>query len=303
MIGYFPLGIAFGILMSKAGYNFIWSAFTSLFVYAGSLQMLMVSFFSEGTPISLIAVTALLLNSRHIFYGLSFVEKFRGYGFSKYFLIYGMSDESYSLLCSYTPEKEINEKYVHIFSTALIWIYWITFSILGGIIGQLITFNTDGIDFALTALFTVILVERIKASDSKLSAVISLISSVLCLAIFGRDSFLLPSLILTVAMLVAVKNNAICALCTFSERLLPFLVFRKGKLPNIIVYIGKYLPTAVILTLVVYCLREIRFDTASAFIPQLLSVAVTALLHLWKKNTLLSVAGGTACCMILIRWL
>lgn len=108
---------------------------------------------------------------------------------------------------------------------------------------------------------------------------------------------------MTVSTEQSILIIAICALCTFSERLLPFLVFRKGKLPDIIVYIGKYLPTAVILTLVVYCLREIRFDTASAFIPQLLSVAVTAFLHLWKKNTLLSVAGGTACCMILMRWL
>lgn len=163
MIGYFPLGIAFGILMAQAGYSFLWSGATSLFVYAGSLQMLMVSFFTEGTPFAAIAVTALLLNSRHIFYGLSFAEKFRGYGAAKLFLIWGLSDESYSLLCSYREEEGVSERSVHLFSTALIWGYWVIFSMIGGMIGELLPFSTEGIDFALTALFTVILIDRLQA--------------------------------------------------------------------------------------------------------------------------------------------
>lgn len=105
MIGYFPLGIAFGILMSKAGYNFIWSAFTSLFVYAGSLQMLMVSFFSEGTPISLIAVTALLLNSRHIFYGLSFVENSADTVFKIFSHIWNVGRKLFSSMLIYSGKR------------------------------------------------------------------------------------------------------------------------------------------------------------------------------------------------------
>lgn len=207
LIGYFPVGMAFGILMSKVGYNFAWSFFSSIFVYAGSLQMMMVSFLSEGLPLVTVAITALLLNSRHIFYGLSFVEKFRAFGVWKYFLIYGMSDESYSLLCSYRETKGVDEKWVHIFSTALIFTYWAVFSALGGLVGQLLTFDTTGIDFALTALFVVILVEQLKGASSRSPAVVAAVSAVLCLLILGPDKFLLPSLLLTVAALIALRTS------------------------------------------------------------------------------------------------
>lgn len=207
MVGYFPVGIAYGILMAKLGYNFLWSALSSLFVYAGSLQMLMVSFLMDNVPILTVAVTALLLNSRHLFYGISFVEKFKSYGFWKVFLIYGMSDENYSLLCAYKEQEGVEEKWVHIFSAGLIWFYWVLFSGLGGLIGQLITFNTAGIDFALTALFVVILIEQIKAAASKWPVGMGIGSSVLWLLILGPDRFLLPSLLTTVAALLCFKKQ------------------------------------------------------------------------------------------------
>lgn len=207
LIGFFPVGTVYGLMMSAAGYNFLWSAAVSLFVYAGSLQMLMISFFQSDMSILTIAVTALLLNSRHIFYGLSFIEKFRSYGGWKWFLIYGMPDESYSLLCSYVPREGVEEKWVHIFSTGLIWLYWIAFSVLGGLVGQLITFDTTGIDFALTALFIVILLDQIKSTGMKLPALIGGVSSMLCIIILGRDNFLLPSLAVTVLVLLLLRNK------------------------------------------------------------------------------------------------
>lgn len=207
MVGYFPVGIAYGVLMANLGYNFIWSALSSLFVYAGSLQMLMVSFLMNNVPIFTIVITALLLNSRHIFYGISFVDKFKEYGFWKAFLIYGMSDENYSLLCSYKEKDGVDEKWVHIFSAALIWSYWVLFSGLGGLIGELITFNTTGIDFALTALFVVILIEQLKGASSKLPVAIGVLSSVLWLLAVGPDRFLLPSLLSTVAVLICFKKS------------------------------------------------------------------------------------------------
>lgn len=207
LIGFFPVGTVYGLMMSAAGYNFLWSAAASLFVYAGSLQMLMISFFRSDMSILTIAVTALLLNSRHMFYGLSFIEKFRSYGGWKWFLIYGMPDESYSLLCSYVPREGVEEKWVHIFSTGLIWLYWIAFSVLGGLVGQLITFDTTGIDFALTALFIVILLDQIKSTGMKLPALIGGVSSVLCIIILGRDNFLLPSLAVTVLVLLILRNK------------------------------------------------------------------------------------------------
>ena len=207
LIGFFPVGTVYGLMMSATGYNFLWSAAASLFVYAGSLQMLMISFFQSDMSILTIAVTALLLNSRHMFYGLSFIEKFRSYGGWKWFLIYGMPDESYSLLCSYVPREGVEEKWVHIFSTGLIWLYWIAFSVLGGLVGQLITFDTTGIDFALTALFIVILLDQIKSTGMKLPALIGGVSSVLCIIILGRDNFLLPSLAVTVLVLLLLRNK------------------------------------------------------------------------------------------------
>ena len=205
MVGFFPVGIAYGILMANAGYNFVWSGLTSLFVFAGSLQMLMISFFQSDMSLLTITVTALLLNSRHIFYGLSFIEKFNSYGKWKWFLIYGLPDESYSLLCSYRPTEGVEEKWVHIFSTAFIWLYWIVFSMLGGILGSVLPFNMAGIDFALTALFIVILIEQMKGAASILPAVTSAAASVLMLVFLGPDSFLLPALVLTVAVLIALR--------------------------------------------------------------------------------------------------
>lgn len=207
LVGFFPLGTAYGILMAKAGYNALWTGLTSLFVYAGSLQMLMIGFFTASTPIMTVIVTSLLLNSRHIFYGLSFLDKFNSYGPWKYFLIYGLPDESYSLLCSYVPQEGVEEKWVHVFDTALIWLYWIAFSVLGCIAGSLIPFDLTGIDFAMTALFIVILVDQLKGASSRLPAAVSLISAALCLLLFGPGNFLLPSLLVTLAALAALRGR------------------------------------------------------------------------------------------------
>ena len=207
LCSYLFLGMAYGILMQEAGFGWAASLLTSAVVYTGAFQFVLITFLSSGASILTIAVTALLLNSRHMFYGLSFIEKFRSYGAWKWFLIYGMPDESYSLLCSYVPREGVEEKWVHIFSTGLIWIYWIAFSVLGGLVGQLITFDTTGIDFALTALFIVILLDQIKSTGMKLPTLIGGVSSVLCIIILGRDNFLLPSLAVTVLVLLILRNK------------------------------------------------------------------------------------------------
>ena len=207
MVGYFPVGVAYGILMENAGYNFIWSLLSSLFVYAGSLQMLMVTFLVNNVPLFTVMITALLLNSRHIFYGISFIEKFKRYGFWKYFLIFTLSDENYSLLCSYKEKEAVDEKWVNIFTAFLVWGYWILFSGLGGLIGKLITFDTTGIDFALTALFVVILIEQWKGCESKIPGIVAVFSSILWIVIVGANNFLLPSLVTTVSVMILMKKR------------------------------------------------------------------------------------------------
>ena len=208
MLGFFPLGIAYGVLMESVGYNFLWSGFASVTVFAGALQFLMVDFFRDGTPLITVALLALLLNSRHIFYGLSFVERFRSFGSgSRLFLIYSLSDESYSLHCAYKPQEGVNEKWAHLFSAGFVVFYWLLFTFMGGLVGQLITFDTTGIDFSLTALFVVILIDQMRGAKTKLPAAIAVVSGIVCILIFGAANFILPSLLVTVAVLCLLRNR------------------------------------------------------------------------------------------------
>lgn len=205
LISFFPVGIAYGLLMQNAGYNFLWTGACSLFVLAGSLQFLMISFFAEGTPLATVAVMSLLLNSRHVFYGLSFVEKFRSFGPWRWFLIYSLCDENYSLHCAYRPEEGVIEKWAYVLTAVLVTFYWLVLSMLGTLIGNLITFDTTGIDFALTALFVVILLDQLRDAGTKLPAGIALLSSGVCILLFGAANFILPSLLLTVAALTVLR--------------------------------------------------------------------------------------------------
>ena len=205
LIGFFPVGIAYGLLMQQAGYNFLWSGACSLFVLAGSLQFLMVTFFAGGVSLATVAVLALLLNSRHIFYGLSFIDKFRSFGPWRWFLIYSLCDENYSLHCSHDFGPDVNEKWAYVLTAALVTFYWVALSMLGGLVGSLITFDTTGIDFALTALFTVIVVDQLRGARTRIPAVVAAVSSIGALLLLGPDKFLLPSLLVTVAALTLLR--------------------------------------------------------------------------------------------------
>lgn len=206
-ISFIPVGIAYGVLMQNAGYHFIWTGACSLFVLAGSLQFLMVTFFAGGVSLFTVAIMALLVNSRHIFYGLSFIEKFRSFGPWKYFLIFTLTDENYSLHCSHDFDADIEEKWAYVVTATLGAGYWVFLSILGALIGSLIPFDTTGIDFALTALFIVILMDQMKGADHRLPALVAFVSSIVCLILFGPSHFILPSLVITVALLTILRNH------------------------------------------------------------------------------------------------
>ena len=210
LISFIPVGLAYGILMRTAGLNWVWTGACSLFIYAGSLQFLAVSFFAGGVSLLTVAVMALLLNSRHIFYGLPFIEKWKTYGPWKLFLIYALPDEAFSLHCSNTFDdgNENQKKWSYVFEALLVLLYWIVLSIIGALVGSVIPFNTAGIDFALTALFIVILLEQLKAADGLfLPAVIAAVSSVVCLLLFGPSGFILPSLLITVVLLILLRGR------------------------------------------------------------------------------------------------
>ena len=210
LISFIPVGLAYGILMQTSGLNWVWTGACSLFVFAGSLQFLAVSFFAGGVSLLSVMIMALLLNSRHIFYGIPFLEKWKNYGIWKLFLIYALPDEAFSLHCSNTFDdgNEVNKRWTYVFDALLILLYWVSLSIIGALLGSLITFRTDGIDFALTALFIVILLEQLKAAEGrKLPAIIAGVSSIVCLLIFGPGGFILPSLLITVVLLIVLRSR------------------------------------------------------------------------------------------------
>lgn len=207
LIGFIPVGIAYGVLMDSSGYNALWTLFTSVFVLSGSLQFLLVDFFKSQTPLITVAVLAIVVGSRHIFYGISFIDKFRSFGWYKYFLIYSLADEVYTLHCSHNFGDDVDEKLAYVMTAGLVVFYWIALSFLGALIGSFIPFDLSGVDFALTALFIVLLIEQLKGAKNRLPAVIASISSIVCLAVLGPSNFILPSLVITVGIIMALRRQ------------------------------------------------------------------------------------------------
>lgn len=208
LFGYLFLGSAFGIMLYDAGYNFLWAIFISLIVYAGSGQFLLVSLLSAGANLPTVAMMTLFINSRHIFYGLSYVDKFKKGKWRYPFLIFGLTDETYSVNTSITTVPEtVDEVHARYLISLFNHIYWIIGSIIGSLAGQIIPIDFTGIDFSMTALFVVIFIDLIrgKKGRGKLVGFIGILCAILCLAIFGTEKFLLPTLILTVIILSAAK--------------------------------------------------------------------------------------------------
>ena len=206
LLGYLFLGLAFGLLLQEAGYSFWWALLSSGIVYAGSIQFVLVEFLNGGTGFLTVAVMTLLINSRHAFYGLSFVEKFRKMKTYPY-MIFSLTDETYSLLCSLKVPEGIDEKKTMFLIALFDQLYWVAGSVLGAALGQVLPFDMTGIDFAMTALFVTIFVDQWREAKSHLPAIVGLCSAVVCLLIFGGSNFILPSLIITVGILMALKGR------------------------------------------------------------------------------------------------
>ena len=206
LLGYIVLGMAFGILLNEAGYNALWALAISTLIYAGSMQFALLSFI--GTPISLVstAIMTLSINSRHIFYGLSFIDIFRKMKAKGLYMIFSLTDETYPLLCMNDFPEKANKEQCMFFIALFNHLYWIIGSLIGNVLGNIIPFNTTGLDFAMTALFVVIFLEQYLSSKSKLPAYIGISSGIVCLLIFKSDNFLLPALIQTVLILLSCKQ-------------------------------------------------------------------------------------------------
>lgn len=195
LMGYIFLGMAFGILMSSNGYHYIWSLVMSIFIYAGSMQFVAVGLITSGFDVTATIFITFMVNARHLFYGLSMLTRFPKMGNLKNYMIFSLTDETFSLLCSAKAPEEINQNWFYFFISLLDHSYWVLGSAIGGILGSLFSFNTTGIDFVMTALFVVIFINQWKSTTNHRPALIGVFTSILCLILFGADNFIIPSMI------------------------------------------------------------------------------------------------------------
>lgn len=208
LTGYLFLGIGFGILLSENGYGIGWAFAMSAFMYAGSAQYLMVSLLTSHASILSTAFAILLVNARHIFYGISLVDTYKNTGRKKPYLIFALTDETYSLVTQNQPPAGVSKAQYCFLVSALDHIYWICGSLLGSAVGALLPTALEGVEFVLTAMFVTIFVEQWLSNKDHRPAIIGVMSTVVCLLIFGSRLFLIPAMAAIALLLTLTKKTA-----------------------------------------------------------------------------------------------
>ncbi|AEE14550.1 AzlC family protein [Thermodesulfobium narugense DSM 14796] len=209
MFGYVSGGIAFGLLLTSKGIPWIFAPIMSFFVYAGSMQFIAIQFFLSNTNLITIAIVTILINCRHMLYGLSLLEKFNLTGKFKPYMIFTLTDETYALLTTLKEINKVNKSKFYIYISSLNHFYWVFGTILGAILGNTIKFNTKGLDFTLTALFLVILIEQIRSYKTRLPLWIGATCAIGSIALIGKENMLLPSIIMSILFLMIFKKRVI----------------------------------------------------------------------------------------------
>ena len=208
MAGYLILGFGFGIIMKANGFSTALAAAMSIFIYAGSMQYVAIGLMTGGATLVTTALTTLTVNIRHLFYGISMLKKYQNTGKAKPYLIFALTDETYSLVCgelpNIPPEEQVNYRFL---VSILNHLYWIIGSVAGAVAGSLIQFNSQGIDFALTALFLTVFTDQWLTSKRHGPALIGLVASVASLLLFGADRFLIPAMVIITLALCLYKKE------------------------------------------------------------------------------------------------
>lgn len=207
-VGFLFLGMSYGFLMRSRGFSFVCPMLMSLFIYAGSMEFVTVELLLSAFDPLAAFLLALMVNARHLFYGISMLEKYRNVGAKKLYLIYGMCDESFSINCAVTPPEGVNRGWFMTFVTLLNQIYWVTGATAGALLGYVIHFDTTGIEFVMTALFVVMFLNQWEDGSHHASALTGLACSLACLLLFGSGAFLLPAMLLiTVCFLLRYRRE------------------------------------------------------------------------------------------------
>lgn len=207
MTGYVFLGFGFGIIMQQNGFGLIWAVAMSLFIYAGSMQYVGVGLLTGGAGLVTAALATLLVNARHLFYGISMIDAYKGTGKKKPYLIFALTDETYSLVSREQLPQGVDRNSYFFLVSLFDQCYWVAGTALGSLAGSLIPMNFEGIDFALTALFVTIFVEQWLSSKDHFPAIVGVVSSAACLLLFGPDTFLIPTMILIAAILIMANKK------------------------------------------------------------------------------------------------
>ena len=204
--GFWFLGLTYGIYMNVSGFSFWYPMIMSLTIFAGSVEFVAVNILlGSFNPIQALAMTV-MINARHLFYGLSMLDKYRGTGFKKLYLIFGMCDESFSINYTADIPKDVDRGWFMFFVTALNHLYWFTGATLGGIFGSLINFSTEGLEFVMTAMFAVIFLESWMKEKRRASALIGISISALCLIAFGSEDFIIPAMLAMIGVLTLLRK-------------------------------------------------------------------------------------------------
>lgn len=207
MTGFIFLGASYGIYANASGFSFVYPLFMSMLIYGGSLEFVAVEMLlSPFAPLQ-VFIMALLIQARHLFYGLSMLDKFKGLGWKKFYLIYGMCDETFSVNYTADIPEDVDRGWFMFFVTLLNQFYWVASATAGGIIGSLLKINTDGISFVMTAMFVVIFMDQWLKEDNHISSLIGLGVSLICLLIFGADSFMIPTMITIIVLLTILRHR------------------------------------------------------------------------------------------------
>ena len=210
LTGYLAVGLAYGLLMASKGYNFLWSGFVSAFAFCGSMQYVAITLLTTAfDPLSAFFLS-LMVNARHLFFALALLPKYRGLGKLRYFLIYTLSDENFSLSSTVEPPEGVDTGKFYLSISLLDWSYWVIASMLGGVLGGVLPFDISGMDFALTALFVVLFLEQLRQKQRRLPGAIGIACAVVALLVCGPDNLVIPSMVLIFASLL-IERKKLCA--------------------------------------------------------------------------------------------
>lgn len=207
-VGFLFLSMSYGFLMRSKGFSFVYPMLMSLLIFAGSMEFVTVNLLLSAFHPLYAFFLALMVNARHLFYGISILERYKSVGWKKLYLIYGMCDESFTVNCTVTPPPDVDKGWFMFFVTLLNHIYWVFGATLGALLGYVIHFDTAGIEFVMTALFVVMFIDQWEEREHHPAALAGLGCSALCLLVFGSQNFILPAMVTMILWFTALRSRA-----------------------------------------------------------------------------------------------